>query len=99
MFYFFLKTFNLNDRGNKPALSSVSKVNTFSTESLMPRALVEIGIKKWTTVFETPAGSERAHVKHSKTQKQQVSLEIRLLITMLMFSLLLINKRLLFLTW
>ncbi|XP_074632889.1 von Willebrand factor A domain-containing protein 8-like isoform X1 [Acropora palmata] len=66
-----LKTFNLNDRGNKLALRSVSKVNTFSTESLMPRALVEIGIKKWTTVFETPAGSERAHVKHSKTQKQQ----------------------------
>ena len=87
MFYFFFKTFNLSDRGNKPALSSVSKVNTFSTESLMPRALVEIGIKKWTTVFETPAGSERAHVKHSKTQ--QVSLEIRLLITMLLFSLLL----------
>ena len=86
MFHFFFQTFDLNDKGNKPALSSVSKVNTFCTESLMPRALVEIGIKRWTTVFETPAGSEGAHVKHRKTQKQQVSLENRVLITILLFS-------------
>ena len=35
-------------------------------------ASVEIGTKKWNTVFEIPAGSDAAHVKKGKTGELQV---------------------------
>ncbi|XP_068732159.1 von Willebrand factor A domain-containing protein 8-like [Montipora capricornis] len=61
-----LKTFDLNDKGKKSALASVNKVKMFSSDLLTPRASVEVGTKRWKTVFETPAGCDQAQVKNSK---------------------------------
>ena len=62
----FFQTFDLNDKGKKSALASVNKVKMFSSDLLTPRASVEVGTKRWKTVFETPAGCHEAQVKNSK---------------------------------
>ena len=52
-------------------LTSVGKINKFHTESSVPMATVEIGTKRWNTVFETPAGREATHMK-DKTEELKV---------------------------
>ena len=72
LFVFLLQTFNLNDRGKKSLLTSVGRINKFSTESSVRMASVEIGTKRWNTVFETPAGSDTSHARKTNTEELQV---------------------------
>ena len=69
---FLLQTFNLNDREKKSLLASVGTINKFTAECSVPMASVEIGTKKWNTVFKTPAGSDAAYMKKGKTGELQV---------------------------